>query len=117
MHAFGKRQPVGDRRLRLAVFGGLARLARTPEHLIDINPLAGELGYIREEGDEIRIGAMTRHREVLENDLLAERPVWLFSSGPVGDAPEPAQETADTDRLADLVGADTVVFHAGRKSK
>src|SRR4051812_35651477 len=46
------------------------RLA-TPEHLIDINPLAAELGYIREESGEIRIGAMTRPRELLESDLLA----------------------------------------------
>ncbi len=48
------------------------RLA-TPEHLIDINPLEAELGYIREEDGEVRIGALTRHREVLESDLLAER--------------------------------------------
>jgi aerobic carbon-monoxide dehydrogenase medium subunit len=46
------------------------RLA-TPEHLVDINPLAGELGYIREHDGEIRIGALTRHREILESDLLA----------------------------------------------
>ena len=32
-----------------------------PGHLIDINPLEPELNYIRQEGDEIRIGAMTRH--------------------------------------------------------
>jgi aerobic carbon-monoxide dehydrogenase medium subunit len=48
------------------------RLA-APECLIDIDPLAGELGYVREEGDEVRIGAMTRHRELLESELLAER--------------------------------------------
>jgi aerobic carbon-monoxide dehydrogenase medium subunit len=48
------------------------RLA-TPEHLIDINPLEDELGYIREEDGEVRIGALTRHREVLESDLLADR--------------------------------------------
>ena len=47
------------------------RLA-TPEHLIDINPLEDELGYIREEGGEVHIGALTRHREVLESELLAE---------------------------------------------
>jgi aerobic carbon-monoxide dehydrogenase medium subunit len=41
------------------------RLA-TPEHLIDINDLAGELGYITEADGEARIGAMTRHRELLE---------------------------------------------------
>jgi carbon-monoxide dehydrogenase medium subunit len=47
------------------------RLA-TPERLIDINDLE-ELSYIREEGDEIRIGALTRHVDLLESDLLAER--------------------------------------------
>ncbi len=41
-----------------------------PGHLIDINPLEPELSYIRQEGDEIRIGAMTRHRDMLESDLL-----------------------------------------------
>jgi carbon-monoxide dehydrogenase medium subunit len=41
-----------------------------PGHLIDINPLEPELNYIRQEGDEIRIGAMTRHVNMLEDDLL-----------------------------------------------
>ena len=45
------------------------RLAR-PEHLIDINDLA-ELDYIRQEGDQVLIGALTRHRQILESDLLA----------------------------------------------
>jgi len=48
------------------------RLA-TPEHLVDIDALAAELGYIREEGGEVRIGAMTRHREILESELLAAK--------------------------------------------
>jgi carbon-monoxide dehydrogenase medium subunit len=42
-----------------------------PGHLIDINPLEPELNYIRQEGDEVRIGAMTRHVNMLESDLLA----------------------------------------------
>ena len=46
------------------------RLA-TPEHLIDINPLESELSYIREQDGEIRIGALTRHRDILESDLLS----------------------------------------------
>jgi carbon-monoxide dehydrogenase medium subunit len=46
------------------------RLAN-PEHLIDINDLA-ELSYIRREGDEIAIGALTRHAELLKSELLAE---------------------------------------------
>jgi aerobic carbon-monoxide dehydrogenase medium subunit len=48
------------------------RLA-APEYLIDIDPLAAELGYIDEHDGEVRIGAMTRHRELLESELLAER--------------------------------------------
>jgi carbon-monoxide dehydrogenase medium subunit len=63
------------------------RLA-TPEHLIDINPLAGELGYIREEGQEIRIGAMTRHRELLESDSLAgEFPIIRDAEKLIADPP------------------------------
>ncbi len=46
------------------------RLAN-PEHLIDINDLR-ELAYIREQGDEIRIGALTRHVDLLKSDLLAQ---------------------------------------------
>jgi carbon-monoxide dehydrogenase medium subunit len=46
------------------------RLAR-PETLVDINSLT-DLDYIRVEGDEIAIGATTRHREVLESAVLAE---------------------------------------------
>jgi aerobic carbon-monoxide dehydrogenase medium subunit len=47
------------------------RLAN-PEHLIDINDLH-ELSYIREQGYEVRIGALTRHVELLRSDLLALR--------------------------------------------
>jgi carbon-monoxide dehydrogenase medium subunit len=47
------------------------RLAN-PEHLIDINDLA-ELSYIREQDGEVRIGALTRHVDLLKSDLLAER--------------------------------------------
>lgn len=46
------------------------RLAR-PETLVDINALT-DLDYIRVEGDEIAIGAMTRHRGVLDSAVLAE---------------------------------------------
>ncbi len=47
------------------------RLAN-PEHLIDINDLT-ELAYIREQDGEIRIGAMTRHVDLLKSELLAKR--------------------------------------------
>lgn len=41
------------------------------EYLIDINDLHDELGYIKVLPDEVRIGAMTRHRELLESTELA----------------------------------------------
>jgi carbon-monoxide dehydrogenase medium subunit len=42
------------------------RLAQ-PEALIDINDLADELGGIAVEGEELAIGAMVRHTELLES--------------------------------------------------
>jgi aerobic carbon-monoxide dehydrogenase medium subunit len=47
------------------------RLAN-PEFLIDINDL-DELSYIDERMTEVRIGALTRHAELLESELLAQR--------------------------------------------
>jgi len=60
------------------------RLAN-PEHLIDINDLT-ELSYIREEGDEIAIGALTRHVELLRSELLAERlPIFREAEQVIAD--------------------------------
>jgi len=42
-----------------------------PEYLIDINDLAPELGYVITDPTLVRVGAMTRHREILESDTLA----------------------------------------------
>src|SRR5450432_1378869 len=41
------------------------------EYLIDINDLHAELGYLEIEPTQVRIGAMTRHRELLESATLA----------------------------------------------
>ena len=60
------------------------RLAN-PEHLVDINDLH-ELAYIREEGDELRIGALTRHVELERSELLAERfPVFRDAERVIAD--------------------------------
>jgi aerobic carbon-monoxide dehydrogenase medium subunit len=60
------------------------RLAN-PEHLIDINDLT-ELAYIREEGDEIRIGALTRHVDLLKSELLADEfPVFRDAEEVIAD--------------------------------
>ncbi|UGT78245.1 xanthine dehydrogenase family protein subunit M [Mycolicibacterium smegmatis] len=42
-----------------------------PEYLVDINDLAVELGYVITDPTLVRIGAMARHRQVLESDPLA----------------------------------------------
>jgi carbon-monoxide dehydrogenase medium subunit len=47
------------------------RLAR-PEHLIDINDLAGELGSIAIDGDDLVIGAMARHADLLSSAVAGE---------------------------------------------
>jgi aerobic carbon-monoxide dehydrogenase medium subunit len=60
------------------------RLAQ-PSHLVDINDLH-ELAYIREEAGEIRIGALTRHVELLDSELLAERlPVFRDAEQVIAD--------------------------------
>jgi aerobic carbon-monoxide dehydrogenase medium subunit len=60
------------------------RLAN-PEHLVDINDLH-ELAYIREEGSEVRIGALTRHVELERSELLAERfPVFRDAEEVIAD--------------------------------
>ena len=60
------------------------RLAN-PAHLIDINDLA-ELAYIREQDGEIRIGALTRHVDLLKSELLAERfPIFRDAETVIAD--------------------------------
>jgi carbon-monoxide dehydrogenase medium subunit len=60
------------------------RLA-SPQCLIDINDLH-ELSYIREENGEIAIGALTRHAELLESDLLARHlPIFRDAEQVIAD--------------------------------
>ncbi len=60
------------------------RLAN-PEHLIDINDLV-ELDYIREEGAEIRIGALTRHVDLHGSEILARHfPVFHDAEEVIAD--------------------------------
>ena len=52
------------------------RLA-APEVVVDISRLDSELRYIEDEGGALRIGALTRHREVLESPVIGERYTLL----------------------------------------
>jgi len=60
------------------------RLAN-PKHLIDINEL-DELSYVRRVDAEIRIGALTRHVDLLESELLAEHfPLFADAEAVIAD--------------------------------
>jgi aerobic carbon-monoxide dehydrogenase medium subunit len=60
------------------------RLAQ-PAHLIDINDLR-DLEYIRESADEIRIGALTRHVDLLNSDVLAKHlPIFADAEMVIAD--------------------------------
>jgi carbon-monoxide dehydrogenase medium subunit len=101
------------------------RLA-APEHLIDIDDLAGELGYVRahdvrDGNPELRIGAMTRHRELLESPLLAAR-AQIFTDaerviadpivrnrGTIGGALCQADPSEDLSAVCAAVGARMVI--------
>ncbi len=56
------------------------------EYVIDINDLHDELGYVRVGADEVRIGAMTRHRELLESpELAALFPIFADAERVIAD--------------------------------
>jgi carbon-monoxide dehydrogenase medium subunit len=56
------------------------------EYLIDINDLSDVLGYITVEPTQIRIGAMTRHRELLESAELGRAfPIFADAETVIAD--------------------------------
>jgi carbon-monoxide dehydrogenase medium subunit len=60
------------------------RLA-SPSVLIDVGRLS-DLSYVRDAGDQVAIGALTRHRDLETSDLLAaEAPLLAHAAGQVGD--------------------------------
>src|SRR4249920_3834522 len=49
-----------------------------------------------------------------EAPVLRHRPVWLFSSGPVGDPPKPQEVPADVEEVVAATGAFEHHVFAGR---
>jgi carbon-monoxide dehydrogenase medium subunit len=91
-HAIGLLDRVGETARLVA--GGQSllpmmklRLAHV-EYLVDINDLHDELGRIRVERDRIRIGALVRHRELLESEVLATHlPIFRDAERRIADWP------------------------------
>lgn len=48
-----------------------------PEVLIDIHELDGDLRYVREDDGALRVGALARHRDLLESPVVQERYTLL----------------------------------------
>jgi aerobic carbon-monoxide dehydrogenase medium subunit len=95
------------------------RLAN-PEHLVDINELS-ELSYIREQDGEIRIGALTRHVDLLKSELLARHfPLFrdaenviadpvVRNRGTIGGSLCQADAAEDLSSVCSAVKADVVI--------
>jgi carbon-monoxide dehydrogenase medium subunit len=61
------------------------RLAQ-PTTLVDINGLAGDLGYIRRDNGNLRIGALTRHYQIQQSSTVQSAlPLLAEMAGEVGD--------------------------------
>jgi len=60
------------------------RLAR-PSMLVDITRIA-DLSYVREEGDQVAIGALTNHHDVANSPVLQELcPIVSYTASEIGD--------------------------------
>jgi len=99
------------------------RLAQ-PQRLIDINDLV-DLSYIRELAEEVRIGALTRHRELLESEALAHHlPVFaeaerviadpvVRNRGTIGGSLCQADPAEDLSAVCHALGASVVIRGPG----
>ena len=57
----------------------------SPTHLIDINNIPG-LSYIKEEGGQLKIGAMTREAELEHSDLIRDKyPIFIDTTKLIAD--------------------------------
>jgi aerobic carbon-monoxide dehydrogenase medium subunit len=82
---------LGDREDAKLLAGGHSllpamrlRLAR-PATLVDIGRLS-ELSYVREDGDRVAVGALTRHHDVANSEALRTlAPVVAYAAEQIGD--------------------------------
>ena len=99
------------------------RLAN-PELVVDINDLE-HLAYIREQDSEIRIGALTRHYQLLESELLARHfPIFadaerviadpvVRNRGTIGGSLAQADAAEDLSAVCSALKASVVIAGAG----
>jgi carbon-monoxide dehydrogenase medium subunit len=103
------------------------RLAR-PAMLVDISRIS-DLRYIREDGDQVAIGAGTRHHDVASSELLREAcPIVPYTASGIGDPQvrhvgtiggscAHADPASDVPTVLVALGAELVVRGAGGASR
>jgi carbon-monoxide dehydrogenase medium subunit len=103
------------------------RLAR-PSMLVDIGRL-GDLSYVREDGDTVAIGALTRHHDVANSEALQTMcPIVADTAGQIGDPQVRHMGTiggsvAHSDPASDMptvlvaLGAEMVVAGSGEATR
>jgi len=127
-HAIGLLEQYGDGARVIAGGHSLLPMMKlrlaNPAHLVDINDLA-ELAYIREQDDEIRIGALTRHVDLLKSELLSERfPIFrdaetviadpiVRNRGTIGGSLCQADAAEDLSAVCSALKAEVVIRGAG----
>ena len=80
---------LGDEAKILAGGHSLLPLMRlrfaSPAALVDIGDL-DELRFVERDGDQVRVGALTRHRELAEHPVIrASVPLLAMTAGQIGD--------------------------------
>jgi len=128
-HAIGLLERLGDTARLIAGGHSLLPMMKlrltSVEYLIDINELRDDLSYIRVEPGRIRIGALTRHRELLESEALrracpifheAERVIadpLVRNRGTIGGALCQADPSEDLTAVCTTLDARCVIRGAG----
>lgn len=105
----GATAEIGERIARRLTAAGLATDCIDPERVDDV---AGYDAYVI--GSAVYAGHWTAAAKTIASRIggLAGRPpVWMFSSGPVGDPPKPEEDPVDVADIVATTGArDHVVF-------
>jgi menaquinone-dependent protoporphyrinogen oxidase len=92
--------------------------------VVDVRP-AGQVSSV-ENYDAVVLGSgvyaghwLEPARELAENhaEVLAARPTWLFSSGPIGDPPKPEEDPVDVAPILEATGAREHKVFSGKMEK
>lgn len=108
----GATDAIGDRIADTLSDHGFAVTRTIPDDVIDIDSFDGVI-----IGSAVYMGRwMSAARDFVERFAawLVARPVWLFSSGPIGDPPRPTEPATDVPAMLEASQARSHEVFAGR---